>query len=151
MVIPVWIPYSSGNFRWTNFARPRNTILAANYCSNGNIDFSELFLGKSYDGKGSFSFRSQNRRTLLLPLPVSYPTFKPSITNTMPFDAAQLTAFWTSPDQMGLSARTRTQMASEVERVGDACRFRGLLWKVGSWCFGQAPVKTSQGPSWCCW
>ena len=31
----------------------------------------------------------------------------------MPFDAAQLTAFWTSPDQMGLSARTRTQMASE--------------------------------------
>ena len=31
----------------------------------------------------------------------------------MPFDAAQLTAFWTSPDQMGHSARTRTQMASE--------------------------------------
>ena len=31
----------------------------------------------------------------------------------MPFDAAQLTAFWTSPDQMGLSARTCTQMAVE--------------------------------------
>jgi hypothetical protein len=31
----------------------------------------------------------------------------------MPFDAAQLTAFWTSPDQMGLSARTHTQMAVE--------------------------------------
>jgi hypothetical protein len=41
-------------------------------------------------------------------LPVSNPTSKPSIINTMPFDAAQLTAFWTSPDQMGLSARTRT-------------------------------------------
>jgi hypothetical protein len=31
----------------------------------------------------------------------------------MPFDAAQLTAFWTSPDQMGLLARTPTQMAVE--------------------------------------
>ncbi len=36
-----------------------------------------------------------------------------SIINTMPFDAAQLTAFWTSPDQMGLSARTRTQIVVE--------------------------------------
>ncbi len=31
----------------------------------------------------------------------------------MPFTAAQLTAFWTNPAQMGLSARTRTQMALE--------------------------------------
>ncbi len=31
----------------------------------------------------------------------------------MPFNAAQLTAFWTSPDQMELSACTRTQMDTE--------------------------------------
>ncbi len=31
----------------------------------------------------------------------------------MPFNAAQLTAFWTSPDQMGLLACTRMQMAVE--------------------------------------
>ena len=31
----------------------------------------------------------------------------------MPFTAAQLTAFWTSQDQMGLIARTCTQMAAE--------------------------------------
>ena len=62
--------------------------------------------------KGSFSFRLIFEERYCY-LPVSYPTFKPSIINTMPFDAAQLTAFWTSPDQMGLSARTRTQMASE--------------------------------------
>ena len=33
----------------------------------GILIFSEVFLGNSYDGKGSFSSRSQNRRTLLLP------------------------------------------------------------------------------------
>ena len=31
----------------------------------------------------------------------------------MPFDTAQLTAVWTSPDQMGLLACTRMQMALE--------------------------------------
>ncbi len=31
----------------------------------------------------------------------------------MPFDTTQLTAFWTSPDQMGLSACTCTQMDTE--------------------------------------
>ena len=31
----------------------------------------------------------------------------------MPFTIAQLTAFWTSPAQMGLTARTRVQMAAE--------------------------------------
>jgi hypothetical protein len=31
----------------------------------------------------------------------------------MPFNTAQLTVFWTSPDQMGLSACTRTQMVVE--------------------------------------
>ena len=31
----------------------------------------------------------------------------------MPFTVAQLTAFWTSQDQMGLTARTRVQMAAE--------------------------------------
>ncbi len=31
----------------------------------------------------------------------------------MPLTAAQLTAFWTSPNQMGFSARTRTQIAAE--------------------------------------
>ena len=31
----------------------------------------------------------------------------------MPLTAAQLTAFWTNPAQMGLSARTRTQIAAE--------------------------------------
>ena len=31
----------------------------------------------------------------------------------MPFTVAQLTAFWTSPAQMGLTARTRVQMAAE--------------------------------------
>jgi hypothetical protein len=36
-----------------------------------------------------------------------------SIINPMSFDAAQPTAFWTSPDQMGLSACSRTQMAVE--------------------------------------
>jgi hypothetical protein len=38
-----------------------------------------------------------------------------SISNqhTMPFTIAQLTAFWTGPAQMGLTARTRVQMAAE--------------------------------------
>ena len=31
----------------------------------------------------------------------------------MLFTVAQLTAFWTSPAQMGLTARTRLQMAAE--------------------------------------
>jgi hypothetical protein len=31
----------------------------------------------------------------------------------MPLTAAQLTAFWTGSAQMGLSARTRTQIAAE--------------------------------------
>ena len=31
----------------------------------------------------------------------------------MPLTAAQLTAFWTGPAQMGLSARTCTQIAAE--------------------------------------
>ena len=31
----------------------------------------------------------------------------------MPFTVAQLTAFWTSQAQMGLTARTRVQMAAE--------------------------------------
>ena len=31
----------------------------------------------------------------------------------MPFTVAQLTAFWTIPAQMGLTARTRVQMAAE--------------------------------------
>ena len=31
----------------------------------------------------------------------------------MPLTVAQLTAFWTGPAQMGLSARTRTQIAAE--------------------------------------
>ena len=31
----------------------------------------------------------------------------------MPLTAAQLTAFWIDPDQMGLSARTRKQMAAK--------------------------------------
>ncbi len=31
----------------------------------------------------------------------------------MQFNIAQLTAFWTSPAQMGLTARTRVQMAAE--------------------------------------
>ena len=31
----------------------------------------------------------------------------------MPLTAAQLTAFWTAPAQMGLTARTRTQIAAE--------------------------------------
>ena len=31
----------------------------------------------------------------------------------MPFTIAQLTAFWTSPAQMGLTARTRVHMAAE--------------------------------------
>ncbi len=31
----------------------------------------------------------------------------------MPFTAAQLTAFWTSQAQMGLTACTRVQMAAE--------------------------------------
>ncbi len=31
----------------------------------------------------------------------------------MPFDAAQLTAFWIDPDQMGISDRTHQQMATE--------------------------------------
>ena len=31
----------------------------------------------------------------------------------MPFTAAQITAFWTNPAQMGIPARTRTQMAVE--------------------------------------
>ena len=35
----------------------------------------------------------------------------------MPFTAAALTAFWTNDDQMGLIARTRTQMASEGLKV----------------------------------
>jgi hypothetical protein len=32
---------------------------------------------------------------------------------TMPLTATQLTAFWTSPAQMGLTARTCTQIAAE--------------------------------------
>ena len=35
------------------------------------------------------------------------------IRHTKPFTAAQLTSFWTSQAQMGLTARTRVQMASE--------------------------------------
>ena len=31
----------------------------------------------------------------------------------MPFTVAQLTAFWTGQAQMGLTARTRVQMAAE--------------------------------------
>ena len=31
----------------------------------------------------------------------------------MPFTVAKLTSFWTSPAQMGLTARTRVQMAAE--------------------------------------
>ena len=31
----------------------------------------------------------------------------------MPFTAANLTAFWTDPAQMGIAPRTRTQMALE--------------------------------------
>jgi hypothetical protein len=45
----------------------------------------------------------------------------------MPFDAAQLTAFWTSPDQMGLSARTRTQM--DMEGLATSADFEDLSEK----------------------
>jgi hypothetical protein len=31
----------------------------------------------------------------------------------MPFTAAELTAFWTNPDQMGISDQTRQQIATE--------------------------------------
>ena len=37
----------------------------------------------------------------------------------MPFTVAQLTAFWTSPAQMGLTARTRVQMVAEGLRTPD--------------------------------
>ena len=52
-------------------------------------------------------------KNIIATSPIAALSYKPSIINTMPFDAAQLTAFWTSPDQMGISARTRTQMDTE--------------------------------------
>ena len=62
--------------------------------------------------KGSFLF-DHNMKNVIATSPIATLSYKPSIINKMPFDAAQLTAFWTSPDQMGLSARTCTQMASK--------------------------------------
>ena len=47
---------------------------------------------------------------------ISYPIYNPPTNPTIPtisFTAAQLTAFWTSPAQMGIPYRTRTQMALE--------------------------------------
>ena len=52
-------------------------------------------------------------KNIIAASPIATLSYKPSIINTMPFDAAQLTAFWTSPDQMGLLARTRMQMDRE--------------------------------------
>jgi len=45
----------------------QNTILAVNYCLNGKTDFQNVFMEIRVMEKGSFSFQSQNRRTLLLP------------------------------------------------------------------------------------
>ena len=52
----------------------------------------------------------------------------------MPLTAAQLTAFWTNPAQMGLSARTHTQIAAkgfvtlnDFEEFNDEADLDGLF------------------------
>ena len=63
--------------------------------------------------KGSFLFLITKSKNVIATSPIATLSYKPSIINKMTFNAAQLTAFWTLPDQMGLSARTHTQMALE--------------------------------------
>jgi hypothetical protein len=78
----------------------------------GILNFQKFFWEILLMVKGSFLF-DHNMKNVIATSPIATLSYKPSIINKMPFDAAQLTAFWTSPDQMGLSARTCTQMASK--------------------------------------
>ena len=90
----------------------QNTILAELLFERKNR-FSECFYGNSCNGEGFIFFPITKSKNVFATSPIATLSYKPSIINIMPFNTAQLTAFWTSPDQMGLSARTRTQMALE--------------------------------------
>jgi hypothetical protein len=61
----------------------------------------------------SLFFSITKSKNIIATSPIATLSYKPSIINKLPFNANQLTAFWTLPDQMGLSARTRTQMVLE--------------------------------------